>query len=384
MATEAKQLLPKSTYLDPNWFERECRELFDQSWVFACTRDQLAAPGDYVTLEFMQHSLFVVRNEAGELRAFHNICRHRGCQVLEGQGNTAQAIVCPYHRWTYQLDGSLRGVPNEAECFDALPRESLGLHEASVGEFAGMVFVNPSPNPKDSFETWFGGFADHMWPHQFDDGSMQYSGEVVYEMRCNWKVFYENAIDGYHLGYLHDQTLGKVYPKLNEWDLVGRHHLWYSTEWEGERRSNTKLSVDGAAAWGTSTLHPVEEAHYPGVVMLFPLTILSPSPWGFYVSILEPKGPELTNMRTLAWSPGGDGGRFKFDATPQTIKLVDLDQHPLETGNFQIEDMWIVEKIQKTLHSPLYEVGPLATGVGAESPITEFQEQLLDFVPLEG
>ena len=381
MATQAKQLLPKDCYLSSDWYERECRTLFDQSWVYACVAQAVSEPGDFVTLQFMQHSLFVVRNEAGELAAFHNICRHRGCQVLEGQGNTSNAIVCPYHRWTYQLDGALRGVPNETECFDEVDRGALSLHQASVGESGGMIFVNPSPNPKDNFDEWIAGFSDHMWPHKFGDGSMQFSGEVVYEMHCNWKLFYENAIDGYHLGYLHDQTLGKVYPDVNEWDLVGRHHVWYSTEW-GERRSNTVLSVEGASAYGTPTLHPPEEAHYPGVVMLFPLTILSPSPWGFYISILEPKGPELTLMRTLAWSPSGDGGRFKFDDSPQVVKLVDLDKHPLETGNFQIEDMWIVEKIQKTLHSPLYEVGPLATGVGAESPITEFQQQVLEFVPL--
>ncbi len=383
MNTPVKQLLPKTSYYEPAWFERERRELFDQAWVFACPASELEATGDFFTLRFMDHALVVVRDEQGELRAFHNVCRHRGCEVLEGAGNSAGGLVCPYHRWSYRLDGSLRGVPNEEECFGSVARAELGLHPAAVGVYAGMVFVNPDPAPKDAFDAWIAGMDAHRWPHCFDDGSMSYSGEVVYEMHCNWKVFYENAVDGYHLGYLHDQTLGKVYPDRNVWDFVGRNHVWYSTEWEGERRANTKLSVEATDGAGAPRLHDNDAALYPGVVMLFPLTILSPSPWGFYVSILEPRGPELTNMRTLAWSPGGTGGRFRIQGDHPPVKLAELQQHPLETGNFQMEDMWIVEKIQRNLHSPRYRVGPLAAGDGAETPIGQFQQALLDFVPLD-
>ncbi len=382
MTAQTKQLLPKATYFDPTWFERERRELFDQAWVFAGISRQLDDPGDFLTLRFMDHPLLVVRDGNGDLRAFHNLCRHRGCEVLEDAGNTGDAIMCPYHRWTYQLDGALRGVPNEAECFDGLAKGELGLLPASVGEYAGMVFVNPSPAPKDDFAAFIANLDEHRWPHAFDAGDMQYSGEVVYEMHCNWKVFYENAVDGYHLGYLHDQTLGRVYPSKNVWEMAGRNHVWYSTEWEGERRSNTKLSVQMSDRYNAPRLHEYEETTYPGVVMLFPLTILSPSPWGFYVSVLEPKGPELTYMRTLAWAPGDGEDRFGISGKrAEPVRLEDLDKHPLESGNFQLEDMWIVEKVQRNLHSPNYQVGPLAQGDGAENPLTEFQRQILEFVP---
>ena len=379
---KTEQLLPRQAYFEEAWYQREVQDLFSQSWIYAAPSTALEQVGDYVTLRFMDYSLFVIRDSEGELQAYHNLCRHRGCEILEDAGNCGTSLVCPYHRWTYRAeDGALRGVPNEGECFTDLDRADLSLIAASVGTYAGLVFVNPSATPADSFAQWIANMDDHLWPHSLTDGSLSFSGEVVYEMHCNWKVFYENAIDGYHLGYLHDQTLGKVYPDRNVWDTVGRHHVWYSTEWAGEKRSNTKLSVAGADAYSTPTLHPHEQATYPGVVMLFPLTILSPSPWGFYVSILEPKGPELTMMRTLAWSPGGQGGRFRFDAeSVQTVRLVDLEQHPMESGNFQIEDMWIVEKVQRNIRSPLYQVGPLATGTGAESPLTEFQQHVMHFL----
>ncbi len=378
-----RQLLPKETYFDQAWFERERRTLFAHAWTYACTEAELAEPGDFVCLRFMDHPMFVVRDGAGGLRAFHNICRHRGCEVLEGNGNTGTMVMCPYHRWTYELDGSLRGVPNEAECFDDLHKPDLSLRKAAVGSYRGMVYVNPDPAPAEDFETWIADMDDFGWPHRFDDESLEYVGEITYEMHCNWKVFYENAIDGYHLGYLHDKTLGKLYPDRNVWKPAGRNVVWYSTERDGEGHSNSILSAEISDGYGAPRLPGHERALYPGVVMLFPLTILSPSPWGFYVSLLEPLGPELTNMRTLSWAPAGSAGRFDFSETTSPIRLSELEEHPLETGNFQLEDMWIVEKIQRTLQSPKFEIGPLANGDGAESPLMHFQQSVLDYVPLD-
>ena len=249
-----------------------------------------------------------------------------------------------------------------------------------------MVFVNPSAAPKDSFEVWIANLDDFAWPHRFDDGSLRYTGEMSYEMHCNWKVFYENAIDGYHLGYLHDRTLGEVYPSRNVWKAAGRNVVWYSTEGDGTPRGTSILSAKLADDGGAARMPGHEEAFYPGVVMLFPLTILSPSPWGFYVSLLEPTGPEKTMMRVFSWAPEGSGGRFNVEsdavAADEPVRLADLEGHPLESGNFQIEDMWICEKIQRTLRSPNFEIGPLANGPGAEQSLMHFQQSVLDFVPL--
>lgn len=376
-----RQLLPRQVYFEPDWFERECGELFNRSWIFACIETEISENGDFHSFRYMNHSLFVVRDHSGQLQAFHNICRHRGCEVLEGSGNTGQAVVCPYHHWTYELDGVLRGISNEKPCFDNIDRARLNLKPAAVGVFHGIVFVNPDPQPKDDFSAWIANLSDYDWPHRFDDGTLEPRGEITYEMKCNWKVFYENAIDGYHLGYLHDRTLGELYPDRNVWKSAGRNVVWYSTQREGEPQSNSLLSAELAEGAGAVRLTGHENAFYPGVVMLFPLTILSPSPWGFYISILEPIGPELTNMRTLSWAPSGSPGRSRMGKPSTVVRLEDLNTHPLETGNFQIEDMWIVEKIQRNLRSPDFEFGPLAKGDGAEGPLMHFQEQILEFVP---
>ncbi len=272
-------------------------------------------------------------------------------------------------------------MTNEEECFGQLAKGDLSLNPAALGTYKGIVFVNPDKLPADDFTTWIANMDDETWPHSFTDGSMRYSGTMSYEMHCNWKIFYENAIDGYHLGYLHDNTLGKLYPDRNIWKPVGRNVVWYSTEREGEPQAKTVLSEQIAERSSVIALEGHENPTYPGVVMLFPLTIVSPSPWGMYISVLEPVSPEITNMRVYSWTPDGVSGGMMAEDT-QPVRLIDLEGHPLESGNFQIEDMWIVEKIQRNIRSPYFKIGPLAKGDGAEGPITHFQDNLLEFVPL--
>ena len=398
-----RQLLPRDAYFDPAWHAREQSALFDRAWVWAGPEAHLKEAGDFIACRMTRHSLFVVRDAQGELRAFHNLCRHRGCEVVEGRGNLGRAIRCPYHRWTYGLDGGLRAVPNEKACFGAAPRESLALHRAAVGAHRGMVYVNPQPRPPEPFERWIAGLDAHLWPHDLGDGSLRFVGESRHEMLCNWKVFYENAVDGYHLGYLHAATLGRLFPDRNLWRPVGRHAVWYSTEREGPPRAASVLVTELADRYRTTRLPGHETPLYPGVVMLFPLTIYTPSPWGFGVSLLEPEAPERTLLRTFEWAPAGGwegvlralrgalraarrGGRKRRGGTSQpredarVVRLADLREHPLDSGDFQLEDMWICEKIQRNLRSPLFRVGPMAKGAGAESPVTHFQRSVLDYV----
>ena len=253
-----RQLLPRDAYFDPAWHDREQSALFGRAWIWAGLAAHLEETGDFITCRMPGHSLFVVRDAQGELRAFHNLCRHRGCEVVEERGNVGSAIRCPYHRWTYALDGGLRGVPNEQACFGTVRRESLGLHRAAVGVHHGMVYVNPQPRPPEPFERWIAGLDAHLWPHDPDGGRLRFAGETRYEMRCNWKVFYENAVDGYHLGYLHAATLGRLFPDRNLWRPVGRQNRDESSkDYKGLRRASGSvgpLAVPARAAIRRETL----------------------------------------------------------------------------------------------------------------------------------
>ncbi len=382
-----KQHLSKEAYTTDEWFQKEQQSLFSNTWRFACMEFDLPNAGDYITLKIGNYPLAVMRDGDGNLRAFHNLCRHRGTELLEGRGNTGKTIVCPYHRWTYMLDGRLRGLPN-ADHFKKLDKPSLGLKEASLGIFKEMIFINPQSNPKLSFECWICPLGDCVWPHAITENKLSAGKEFIYRMKCNWKVFYENAIDGYHLAYLHENTLGGPLPDKNEWDIHGLNMVWYSTE-RDEVRNRVPIFVEEQVAkmGGAKEIPGAEEPGYGGVYMLFPTTIVTPSKWSLTISNLEPVSPNETLLRAKTWVPnswfGMEGNPEQapgFDKATGEIISDNWTQHPLETGDFQTEDIWVCEKMQRSLNSPEYEVGPLAGGSGSESSIEVFQEQVLDYM----
>ena len=386
------QQLPRDAYVDRAWFERERRDLFGCCWTCAGVVQDLAKPGEYVTVSAGDYPLMVLRDGSGTLRAFHNLCRHRGTELVEGSGRLERArISCPYHRWTYDLDGSLRAVPMRARCFADLDTDAYSLRPAAIGELGGLIFVNPDPHA--DFVAWRADLESVLWPHRFE--RMSAGLELTYEIHCNWKVFLENAIDGYHLAYLHSETLGGPRADRNVWDVHGRHLVWYSTE-TGRK---TCLPEGIARAGGDSGQLPIEGAEsgeYGGVFVLFPNTIVTATPTELIVSRLDAVTADLTHLHTRVW--GRKGGEWRrwlggenvedipgYDPASGLLRLSGLEQHPLEIGDFHWEDVWICEKLQRSLRSPAYRCGPLAAGTGAEGPLEFFQRNVLDYLtPVPG
>lgn len=367
------QILPRDAYTSPSWFRAEQESLFANTWQLAGFVDDFREIGDYVTLRVGLTPLAVLKDGEGNLRALHNICRHRGTELLEGHGNAGKTLVCPYHRWTYGLDGRLRGVPDQRECFPDLDKSSLSLHAAAVGTWKGMVFVNT--DPAADFASWIASVDGVAFPPDLKAGD-----DLVYRMECNWKVFVENAIDGYHLAYLHENTLGGPKPGLNHWDVHGQAMVWYSTERDGVRNRIPKFVEDQAKYSGTATIEGAQDPGYGGVYMLYPTTLVTPSPWSLTVSTLEPVDAETTLLRARTWVPKSWWAASEkpsdapgFDPATGEIHSRNWKKHPLETGDFQTEDIWVCEKMQRSLHAPLYSVGALAEGAGGEDMLEVFQ-----------
>lgn len=381
-----QQKLRTSAYTSTEWFEREKKELFARSWIFAGVTSDLANAGDYVTVQAGDNPLMVIRGDDGELQGFHNLCRHRGSALLEGAGNTGKGLLCPYHAWSYELDGSLLAVTNEAACFPDLDKAALSLHAAAVGVFRGVVFVHADPDA--DFDVWLADLPNVGWPH--DVTALTETRNVIYELKCNWKVFYENAVDGYHLKYLHQNTLGGPAPDRNTWDAHGRHLVWYATDLDGRKRATSQTVVRYNDEPDMAMIEGTEAADYGGVFMLFPTTIALPNPFNFSITQMLPVGPERTLLHSRVWGLPGTKGRAAQDISasesaidPMTgyVSLDYLSMHATETGDHQLEDMWICENIQRAMHSPKYSVGGLALGGGAEAALTFFQQSVLDFVP---
>ncbi|MCV0424894.1 MAG: aromatic ring-hydroxylating dioxygenase subunit alpha [Roseibium sp.] len=370
--------LGRDAYVGQHWFLRETTELFRHAWCFVGTTRDFKEPGDYKTLDAGAFPLAVVRNRDGVLRAVHNFCRHRGATLFDGEaGNIGKSIVCPYHRWTYGLDGELRGVPDKETCFPDLDRSKLGLRTASLGVFKELVFANPDPSA--DFDDWITPVVDQAWPHDLFAADVREACSLTYEVKCNWKVFVENAIDGYHLAYLHEQTLGGPSPDKNIWKQAGDHMIWYANE-DGVRHRLPKKIRDENGSVGT--IKSAERTGYGGVYFLFPQTLIVPTPYGLSLTSVKPMTPNTSRLAIRHWvGPWQALDERKhipgYDRKTGIISSDNWTQHPLETGDFQTEDVWICEKVQRGLNSPAFEAGPLSRGVGAEDPINWFHHSLL-------
>ncbi len=369
--------LPRKAYTDIAWFHHEQEQLMKSAWVFAGVEGDFAAPGDYRAVPSGAFTLIVLRDTDGDLKAFHNVCRHRGAQLLEGQGNAGAVLVCPYHRWTYDLNGALRGAPNQVSCFPSLDRERLGLKPAAVGRFQNLVFVNP--DPAASFDTWIGPIKDCAWPHDPAWPHLQENAPLTYDMKCDWKVFAENAIDGYHLAYLHENTLGGPVPNENVWERHGDHMVWYALDEPGAHQSMTAKTERDYSMAGATMIPGADQTGYGGVYYLFPTTFVTCNPYSFSVASLAAQGPGHTHLVVRLWgleqqerfSPEHVHG---YDSETGMITSDKWTVPATQAGDFQTEDVWICERIQRGLNSPAFELGPLAQGPGAEDPIRWFHD----------
>ncbi|WP_420334098.1 aromatic ring-hydroxylating oxygenase subunit alpha [Roseibium sp.] len=379
--------LQPGAYFSQDWLEHERASLFRDAWAFAGTNRDFKEPGDYRLVEIGASTVLVIMDKAGHLNAYHNFCRHRGATLLDDtSGNAGGTIVCPYHRWTYGLDGALRGVPDMQSCFADLDRAKLNLKPAAVGAFKDLVFVNP--NPQACFEDWIEPIRNLAWPHDLFAHDVKEVAPLVYDLKCNWKVFAENALDGYHLAYLHEKTLGGPKPDGNVWERAGDHMIWYANE-EGVRHRLPLKIREEAGSLGL--IASASETGYGGVYFLFPLTLIVPTPYGFSVSSLKPYAPAKTRLEIRQWVGPWQwsderGSIPGYDKKTGVISSDNWTSPAMETGDFQTEDVWICEKTQRGLEMPGFAFGPLSRGPGAEDPIRWFQESLarhMDLKPTE-
>ena len=261
----------------------------------------------------------------------------------------------------------------------------MNLHGAGLAVFRNMVFLHP--DPEADFQSWLGGVDEIAWPH--DILTLVETRDVTYELNCNWKVFYENAIDGNHLKYLHKRTFGDPAPAGNDFVPRGNHLVWYSTEIKGRKMAFPKNVALRLKDDDRPMIPGAEGVDYGGVYMLFPTTIAIPNPYNFSVSQLIPLGAEKTLIRSRVWGIAGSKGRASqnIEASERArdphlghVKLELLDVHPTDSLDHQLEDMWICKKVQRAMHSPKHSVGALAKGGGGEATLEIFQRMVQEAV----
>jgi phenylpropionate dioxygenase-like ring-hydroxylating dioxygenase large terminal subunit len=192
--------LPYRWYTDGDVLARERERLFGHAWQYAGHTGQLAEPGSYFTLRSGHVPLIVARDREGELRALVNVCRHRGAEVVSGEGRCT-TLQCHYHAWTYDLDGALRAAPR-SETDPGFDREALGLGRAQVDTWGPFVFVNPDPHAGPLADT-LGDLPRIVREGGLDVETLTFHQRVDYSLEANWKVAVENYLECYHCAVAH-------------------------------------------------------------------------------------------------------------------------------------------------------------------------------------
>ncbi len=197
-------------YFSTEFFEKERNKIFKKCWLNIGREDELPEQGDYIVreLEVCKTSILVVRGKDGEIRAFHNMCSHRGNPVAwEDHGRCPGLFVCRFHSWSYDTEGRLVSITDSDRFFD-VKKEDNGLTAVAIDSWAGFIFINLDPDPEETLAEFLSPVTDAMKGYPFDKLSFTY----LYKARekVNWKILQEAQQEGWHLPYLHKNTLAKT------------------------------------------------------------------------------------------------------------------------------------------------------------------------------
>ena len=356
--------LPPWVYRHPEMTRLELERILKPSWQIACHINSIPNPGDYLTLEIGPESVLVLRNRERQVVAFHNVCRHRGTRLLDGQGQCPSHIVCPYHGWSYRQDGSLAGV-SQRESYPNLDRTDLGLRPIAVDITLGFVFVCLGKTPPSLSHT-LGPMLNELAPYRFED--MVPIGPIyTEEWQADWKVVMDNYLESYHVPIGHP-GLNRMFTPDYE-DQAGRPGVARGTSWFREQASPRWSERQYQALVTTVTQHlPEPDRRCWRFYSLLPNLGLDVYPDQMDFFQVLPNGSGKTTIR---------GGMFGLPDTRREMKIVRFLSDRI---NRQVnrEDKWLCERVQKGLASSSYQPGPLST---IESWMLEFHDLLRARIP---
>jgi choline monooxygenase len=321
--------LPSSLYFSPAIFEEEKGRLFSTTWQVVGHVRQVANPGDFFTFDLIGEPLLIARGDDNVLRGFHNVCRHRAGNPATGCGNR-KLFRCGYHGWTYRLDGALVVTP-EFEGVENFDPKDFGLVPVRVEEWFNLIFVNLNPEAPRLRES-LGQLAAQA--EKFDFRRMKFFERRTYDMKCNWKTYIDNYLEGYHVPSVH--------PGLNR-EIDYRA---YTVEpYPHYVRQSTPIR---GAQPGDATPRRYEQAPEDltaDYFWIFPNWMLNCYPDNVSLNIILPLEPERT------------AGIFEW-YLPETNLSSEAARKSLEFSHeIQLEDEAICEVVQKNLHSRSYHSG---------------------------
>lgn len=196
--------MPAKCYKSQDFYDLEIKNIFHRVWNFVGRSDLVPNSGDYYAFEFAGVPIVIARGEDNEIRAFANSCRHRGTKIVSGEGN-CKNFSCPYHGWNYALDGELKAASN-MDRTEGFNKVDYGLVQFRLEHWGGFLFVCFDTNA-EPLEDFLGDLPDLMHPYDLDH--LRCVRRREYTLNCNWKIYVENAMESYHVPWVHDKTLQK-------------------------------------------------------------------------------------------------------------------------------------------------------------------------------
>ncbi len=354
------------TYTNPEFFELDYEAFFLRRWQLVGHINDIPEVGDYLSRSIGRDSVFVIRGKDGQVRAFQNVCRHRASRILAGEGNCRGVIRCPYHGWTYQLDGSLMAIPQD-EHFPGVDKTQYGLHEVQLENYYGLLFVRmlgDGPGVAEHF-----GHMGRYFEMYGVENYVRCADAPDQVWNCNWKVAWDNYLENYHIPIGHPglNRLLIVNDDLGESSSSGVDYGIFELKTkpsndELERRYQ-QMSVHAQARVPAEIRNKWIQFGFAGNLGI-----------DFYPEIVDffqlvPLGPDKTMVRTLYYGHP--------DPTPEEQQLRDIN---IEVNNrVNDEDLTLCERVQQGLQSHGYAPGPLS---GLEVGIHYFHELVRELVPV--
>jgi Rieske 2Fe-2S family protein len=339
---EGARTLPARYYIDADLYKAEMDRLFGRMWFYAARSEEIERPGQFVVRELNGYNIVVTRNMAGRVTAFHNVCRHRGTRLCtETAGKFAGSIQCPYHAWTYDLDGRLIGAPH----MDEVPhfrKSDFPLHAVRADEWGGHVFLSLAPDGP-SLNEQLGPLVERFRAWRMQD--LRLGRRIVYDVKANWKLIIQNYNECLHCPNLH--------PALNKLShyLSGENEPLQPTYMGGRmdlRPGVDTLSMDGSCPREFLPELSADDRRRVYYYSIFPNMLLSLHPDYMMTHTLWPQAPDRTiNVCEWHFQPS-ELAREGFDPS-DCVDFWDLTNR---------QDWHVCELSQAGIASPAYVPGP--------------------------
>jgi len=334
--------LPSRLYVDPEFLALETEHVFSKTWQLIGRSDQVARPGDFFTATLAGEPLLIIRGRDGVLRALSNVCRHRAGPVATGEGNRP-VLQCGYHGWTYSTEGQLLKTPEFAgvESFDAA---AVCLPQFQIDSWAGLLFVNLDA-AAPPLQHFFGSLAGDI--AHLDLTRFRFAARKVWELDCNWKVYVDNYLEGYHIPIVHPS----LYRELDYANYRTETRRYDSIQHSPIRAGAERLRREGED----------DEVRY---YWIFPNLMLNVYADNFSTNVILPLGPERT-ATIFDWY-------FEDPADSR------LDPTITFSDEIQREDIGICEAVQRGLRSRTYNTGRFS--VARENGVHHFHGLLAEYL----